>query len=181
MTVSIDNLPDIPSDLISEVKDFLRLDHDQDDAAISDLLVSAVLLCENFTRQLLIARTVTEILPVRNIWQRLSQLPVQVIGTAEDLASDGTATDLPVEDYAIDIDSEAYGWLRLTSGAALSRLRVTYVAGLAEDWADIPASLRQGIVRMAGYLYANRDDPEAEGPPHAVTALWQPHRRIRIC
>lgn len=43
MTVSIDNLPDIPSDLISEVKDFLRLDHDQDDAAISDLLASAVL------------------------------------------------------------------------------------------------------------------------------------------
>ncbi|MEM8917678.1 MAG: hypothetical protein AAGE37_02360 [Pseudomonadota bacterium] len=180
MTVSIDMLPDIPSDLISDVKDFLRLDHDQDDAALSDLVVSAVLLCENFTRQLLIARTVTEVLPVRNIWQRLSQLPVQVIGAAEDLASDGMATDLAVDDYAVDIDSEAYGWLRLNSDAGLSRLRVTYIAGLAEEWTDVPASLRQGIVRMAGYLYANRDDAEADGPPHAVTALWQPHRRIRI-
>ena len=81
----------------------------------------------------------------------------------------------------MDIDSEAYGWLRLNPDAGLSRLRVTYVAGLAEEWTDVPASLRQGIVRMAGYLYAHRDDAEANGPPHAVTALWQPHRRIRIC
>ena len=181
MTVSIDVLPDIPPDLIADVKAFLRLTHDQDDAALSEMLRSGVLLCENFTRQLLIARTVREILPVRNIWQRLSQLPVQVIGAAEDLASDGNATEVPVEDYAVDIDSEAYGWIRLQADAGLSRLRVTYVAGLADEWEDVPSSLRQGIVRMAGHLYANRDDQEAEGPPHAVAALWQPHRRIRIC
>ena len=57
---------------------------------------------------------------------------------------------------------------------------MTYSAGLATDWDELPAGLRQGIVRMAGYLYANRDGIDAGGPPSAVTALWRPYRRMRM-
>lgn len=180
MSIPIDDLPDIPADLVDEIKAFLRLDHDEDDLAIAKMVASASLLCENFTRQLLITRTVRDILPVKNIWQKLSRLPVQSIDLVESVAADGLAEDIQSEDYAVDIDSDGHGWVRLHSAVSVSRVRVTYVSGLAEDWEVVPNMLRQGIVRMTGYLYANRDSGDVHQPPHAVSALWRPYRRMRI-
>src|SRR5690554_366786 len=60
-----ENLPAMPVELIQEVKDFLRLDHGEDDAAIAQMLSSAAHLCENFIGQMVIARTVSDRMPVR--------------------------------------------------------------------------------------------------------------------
>ncbi|WP_417593456.1 head-tail connector protein [Parasphingorhabdus sp.] len=180
MSFPIADWPDLPAALIAEVRDFVRIDHQADDAAIDAFLRSAASLCEDFTGQMLIVRSVTDILPARHEWQKLKRLPVQSIASIEQVAADGLATVLAVADYAIDIDSDSIGWIRLHRSDGGSRIRVTYNAGLATDWDELPAGLRQGIVRMAGYLYANRDGVDAGGPPSAVTALWRPYRRMRI-
>ena len=180
MSFQPEDLPDIPPDLIAEVKAFVRLDHDADDAAIAGFIRSAASLCENFVGQMLIAREVCEMLPARVEWQKLKRLPVQAITLVETLAADGSASLLPVIAYAIDIDSDGFGWLKVHETGPDSRLRVTYDAGLAIDWDGVPHTLRQGVVRLAGYLYANRDGVDAGGPPSAVTALWRPHRRMRL-
>jgi uncharacterized phiE125 gp8 family phage protein len=172
--------PDLPAALIAEAKAFVRIDHDADDQAIAMFLRSAAGLCEDFTGQMLIARPVTDMLPAWQAWQKLTRLPVQAIVSFETVGADGSAVLLPVEDYAIDIDSGGIGWVRLRRDSDASRIRVTYNCGLAADWDELPAGLRQGIVRLAGYLYANRDGVDAEGPPRAVTALWRPYRRMRI-
>ena len=151
----------LPAALIEEVKAFVRVDHDADDAAIDGFLRSAATLCEDFTGQMLIVRAVTDMLPARHLWQKLKRLPVESVNLVEQVAADGTASALTVDD-------------------GFSRIRVTYACGLAADWGEIPASLRQGIVRLAGYLYANRDGVDAGGPPSAVTALWQSFRRMRV-
>ncbi len=180
MSFPIADWPDLPADLIAEVRDFVRIDHQADDAAIDAFLRSAASLCEDFTGQMLIIRSVTDMLPGRQAWQKLKRLPVQSITSVEQVAADGIASALAVEDYALDIDSDGIGWIRLHRHDGGSRIRVTYASGLATDWPELPASLRQGIVRMAGYLYANRDGVDAGGPPSAVTALWRPYRRMRI-
>ncbi len=180
MSFPIADWPELPAALIAEVRDFVRIDHVADDAAIDAFLRSAASLCEDFTGQMLIARTVTDMLPTRHTWQRLRRLPVQSISAVEQVAADGVASALAVEDYALDIDSDGIGWIRLHRSDGFSRIRVTYVSGLAMDWTELPASLRQGIVRMAGYLYANRDGVDAGGPPSAVIALWRPFRRMRV-
>jgi uncharacterized phiE125 gp8 family phage protein len=172
--------PALPATLIAEVRAFVRIEHDADDEAIEAFLRSAASLCEDFTGQMLIARSVTDMLPVRQAWQKLKRLPVQSIVSVEAVGADGVALLLAVEDYAVDIDSDGIGWVRLHRSDGGSRIRVTYASGLAADWDGLPAGLRQGIVRLAGYLYANRDGVDAEGPPRAVIALWRPYRRMRI-
>ncbi|MFK7842108.1 MAG: hypothetical protein AB8B54_07580 [Sphingorhabdus sp.] len=180
MSFPIADWPELPADLIAEVRAFVRIDHLVDDDAIDAFLRSAASLCEDFTGQMLIARSVTDMLPARQMWQKLKRLPVQSIVSVERVAADGIASALAVDDYAVDIDSDGIGWIRLCQSAGDSRLRVRYGSGLATDWDELPESLRQGIVRMAGYLYANRDGVDPGGPPSAVTALWRPYRRMRI-
>ena len=180
MSFPIADWPDLPAALIAEVRDFVRIDHDADDVAIDAFLRSAASLCEDFTGQMLIARSVTDMLPALHAWQKLKRLPVQSISVVEQVAADGIASVLAVADYAMDIDSDGIGWVRLHRSNGGSRIRVTYMSGLATDWDELPAGLRQGIVRMAGYLYANRDGVDAGGPPSAVTALWRPYRRMRV-
>lgn len=179
MSFPIEDLPDIPPEWIAEVKAFVRIDHALDDEAIAALVRSAANLCENFIGQMVILRTVTDILPAKVEWQKLKRLPVQSIDLVEQVASDGAATAIAASDYAVDIDSDGCGWVRMDSGA-IARMRITYQAGLALDWDHVPATLRQGIVRLAGFLYSNRDGVDAGGPPSAVTALWRPFRRIRL-
>lgn len=180
MSFPIGSWPDLPPALIAEVKAFVRIDHDADDAAIDTFLRSAAGLCEDFTGQMLITRTVTDLLPAWQAWQKLKRLPVQAIISVEAVEVDGTSSLLAVEDYAIDIDSEGLGWVRMRQDNDASRMRVVYSCGLAANWDDLPAGLRQGIVRLAGYLYANRDGVDVSGPPRAVTALWRPYRRMRM-
>ncbi len=180
MSFPVEDLPDIPSEMIADVKKFVRIDHDLDDAAVDEFIRSAASLCEDFVGQMLVMRSVTDMLPVRSEWQKLNRIPVQSIGAVEFISSDGAAVALPAEAYALDIDSDGFGWIRLADNRNGSRLRVTYNAGIGVDWKDLPQTLRQGIVRLAGYLYTNRDGVDAGGPPSAVTALWRPHRRLRL-
>lgn len=63
MSFPIADWPDLPAELIAEVRDFVRIDHQADDAAIDAFLRSAASLCEDFTGQMLIARSVTDMMP----------------------------------------------------------------------------------------------------------------------
>ncbi len=173
-------LPAMPAELIQEVKDFLRIDHDEDDAAIELFVRSAAHLCENFIGQMLIARSVCDRMPVRAEWQKLKQRPVQAVSLVEALASDGTATALLATDYAIDIDGDGTGWVKVHHPGNISRIAISYQAGLAADWGVVPVTLRRGVIRLAGDFYSHRDGIDADGPPSAVTALWRPHRRMRL-
>lgn len=174
------DLPAVPTELIQEVKDFLRLAQSEDDEALGQFLRSAAHLCENFIGQMLIARAVSDRMPARAEWQKLNRRPVQAINQVEAIAGDSTATPLLASDYAIDIDGDGVGWVKLHRSSNITRISVTYEAGLATDWTLVPTALRQGVVRLAGYLYSHRDGVDAVSPPSAVTALWRPHRRMRL-
>jgi uncharacterized phiE125 gp8 family phage protein len=100
----------------------------------------------------------------------------------EALPADGPAQPLASGAYAIDIDSNGDGWVRLTAPDDNRRIRVGFKAGLAGAWADLPAALRHGILRLAAHFYTSRagEGARANEPPAAVTALWRPFRRIRL-
>ena len=164
---------------VAEAKAFLRIEHGAEDAEIAAFVESASALCEAFTGQLLIAREVSEVVPVAPGWRRLAGTPVRAILEVGAVLADGSGIALPAGAYAIDIDGNGDGWVR--SVGALgggSRLRVRYRAGLAENWDGVPEPLRHGVLRPAAHLHGHRDD-EA-GPPAAVTALWRPWRRMRL-
>lgn len=156
---------------LEEARAYLRVEHETEDGLIAGLVRTACGLCEGFTGQALIAREVVESLPVSCEWRRLSITPVRSIDAVG---------ELPVGAYAIDIDTNGDGWVRVTQAGGQTRVSVTYQAGMAADWNGVPEPLRQGIMRLVAHLYTHRDRMSDEGPPAAVAALWRPWRRMRL-
>lgn len=163
---------------VAAIKTMLRIETSDEDALIAALAETALGLAEQFLGQVLIARTVQSILPAGSGWQRLVATPVRTISQVEGLAPDGTATLLPVDHYAIDIDARGDGWVRPASSGGAAHIRVTGIAGRADSWADLPAPVRQGAVLLAGYLFSERDTTRP--PPAAITALWRPFRGLAL-
>jgi uncharacterized phiE125 gp8 family phage protein len=85
---------------------------------------------------------------------------------------------LPGE-YAVDIDADWIGWVRVASASAVRRVRVNGSAGMAAEQNGVPEPIRHGVLRLVGHLFASRDGSDG-APPAAVTALWRPYRRARL-
>lgn len=82
-------------------------------------------------------------------------------------------------------------WLAISTGgedALLERLlAVAYETcfafvgdALPGEWAEVPPSLSEGIVRFAAHLYRERDETKDSHPPAAVAALWRPYRALSL-
>ncbi len=164
---------------LDEAKAFLRVEGSREDALIAGFIRSAAESCEAFTGRALIAREVREIVAGNGAWARLAATPVRAIEAVAGLAADGSEIVLPVQAYAVDVDSGGDGWVRVRGGDGFKRAAVRFTAGMAEDWNGIPEPLRQGIVRLAAHLYAARGEAEAP-PPASIAALWRPWRRVRV-
>jgi len=164
---------------LADLKAYLGISLDSEDALLTDLLRSATEAAERFIGHLLVARAVDEILNVRRDWQALAARPVQSITAVLGIPAEGPEFPLPVEDYAIDIDAAGKGWLRVMNGGAAGRLRVTYQAGLASDESGVPDAIQHGIVRLAGEWHGRREGLEGELPA-SVASLWRPWRRMHL-
>lgn len=171
-------LPPVP---LAEVKAYLRIATSEEDALLAGHVRSAAEACEAFTGRVLIERAAAETLPASPAWARLGAAPVRSIESVAALGADGSERALAAQDYTIDIDAAGEGWVRLLARIEERRIRVGYAAGLAADPNGVPEPLRHGVLRLAAHLYAQRDSGRPAEPPAAVTALWRPWRRLRLC
>ena len=160
---------------LAECKAFLRIEHDDDDAAIAGFIRTAIALCEAFTGQWLLIRDGEARLAADGSWQRLPALPVVAITEVRDA---GGPLDAALAD--IDIDASGTGWVCAGSRCATRTVVARFRAGLATDWNGVPEPLRHGIIRLVAHLFAHRDAADAGPPPAAVAALWRPWRRMRL-
>lgn len=172
----------LPPEAAGAAKAYLRVERADEDALIAGLVLAAAELCEAFVGQPLLERGFAETVPAGRAWRRLNRSPVREIDLVEALAPEGTAEALAVGAYGVDIDARGDGWVRTIAPQEARRIRVGYRAGLTGAWADLPAALRQGILRLAAHFYTSRtaDGGRAGEPPAAVAALWRPFRRIRL-
>jgi len=159
-----------------EVKAALHVASDDEDELIAAFAETALGLAEQFLGRVLIVRAMTERIPASASWQSLGAMPVMAI-TAVSLVTDGGTVALPVDGYAIDLDAEATGWVRVTAPGD-DPVEIAYQAGWLGGWAMIPAPVRQGVVMLAAHLFTARDAHEP--PPAAVTALWRPFRAMTL-
>ena len=174
--------PGFPAQVIADVraaaKAYARVVQGDEDALFDTLAVAALGLAEDFLRVSLIVREHRAILPACGGWQRLPAAPVVAIGAVSGVPAEGAIFALPVGAYGVDVDAGGDGWVRVTQGGIAGRVAVTYSAGLSVDWAGVPGPVAQGVVRLIGHFYAERD--AAAPPPAAVTALWRPFRRLAL-
>jgi uncharacterized phiE125 gp8 family phage protein len=164
---------------LEDLKTYLKIGLDEEDAALTHLLHAAREVAERFLGHLLVARSVQEVLGVGQAWQKLAIRPVRSIGSVAGLDAEGAEFPLPVGGYAIDIDSGGTGWVRIVNAGAATRICVTYSAGLASSEAEVPDALQHAIVRMAGELHARREGLEGELPA-SVAAMLRPWRRMTL-
>lgn len=153
---------------LGAVKARLRLVATDEDALIVAMTETALGLAERVVGQALIARPMAHALPADTAgWQPLAARPVRSI----DAVTDPAGVALPVGDYAVDIDPDGSGWVRMSSARPA---RVSFTAGLASDWDALPPALRDGAAMLAAHLF---DDRTGQAPiPAAVSALWRPFR-----
>lgn len=170
---------------LTELKAWLGISTTRDDAELSGLIQVAIELCEGFTGAMPLQAGCEEILPASGEWQALGTRPVQAITGLAALDAQGTRTTLAAGDYEIDLDAEGTGLVRLRRSIDQTRLVVQFVAGMVDDWADLPEAIRNGVMRLAAHQHRDRDaqrPPSAlsAGPPAVIAALWRPWRRMRL-
>lgn len=167
---------------LSELKDWLGITTTGDDAQLAALLRAAIDLCEDFTGTMPLQQGCEELIPVSADWIRLTAQPVQAITAVQGLPAEGARFALPVGDYAIDLDHDGAGRVRVMRSGSAGRIAVRFTAGLAPDWASLPEPLRHGVLRLAAHQYRAREDDGAVAalPPAVVAALWRPWRRLRL-
>lgn len=176
MTVRIESGGPLAAPL-DALKDYLRISATDEDELLTDLIRAATDVAERFIGQLLIERDVEERLAPSPDWRALAVRPVTSITAVAGVPSSGAEFALGVDAYAVDIDGNGDGWLRVRDAGEAARIHVTYRAGIAADADGVPDSIRLGIVRLAADYHALREGADAR-PPASVAALWRPWRRM---
>ncbi|QIG81569.1 head-tail connector protein [Stakelama tenebrarum] len=158
-------------------KAYLRIADTSEDALIESLAESALALAEAFVGRALILRGFEDVMPVSRAWQRLDMAPVMAITAVTGIPAEGPEAELPVDAYAIDIDADGNGWIRVLAPGTAGRVRVTFQCGTAIDWDSLPAPIRQAVLLLIEHLFGGA---EGAAPPVAAAALLRPWRRLRL-
>lgn len=159
---------------LSEVQAYARVETGEEEALLAGLLRTASEMCETFLNQALVARDFEAVVRAGERWTLLPVQPVRSIMSIRRASDDELVAG---SSYRCDIDYDGRGLIAgLASGQTFV---VSGTAGMASEGNGIPEPIRQGILRLAAAMFANRDGQIGE-LPKAVTALWRPYRKAGL-
>jgi uncharacterized phiE125 gp8 family phage protein len=171
---------------LGEVKEFLRVEHEADDAMIESLIASARGEVELATRRVLVTQTWRIVLhrwpPSGRIVSPAS--PLRTLEAARVFDSDGDAEALDTGAFLLDTSSVP-GMIAFsrgvlpTPGRALAGIEFDVTAGYGEA-ADVPAPLTQAIRLLVARGYEHRDRIVPDALPETVARLIAPFRVVSL-
>lgn len=170
---------------LAEAKNFLRVDHSDDDDLINALITASRQMCEQYTRRILVSTTIDEYFDKfpHNSWDNLSNLiylsrgPVASITSVKYVDEIGSEVTLTSDQYMTDLISEparvqsTAGWF--AAAGVVNQVIVRYVVGTAKSAIEKP--LIQGMMLVISELYDNRAN-SVKRLPTASEYLWNPYR-----
>lgn len=169
---------------LAELKNWLGISRPTEDALLVELLHTGFAMCEAFTGQAPVAQTVEERVPSTAGLSVLVSRPVIAFVGAVAVSESGTLVTLDPSIYEFEINSEGAASFHLREEVEGQAVSVRISVGLATTWSDVPAPLKQGIIRLCAYYYRDRDQTgEAKAmssPPATVSALWRPWQKLRL-
>lgn len=170
---------------LAEVKEFLRVDHSDDDATLAIFIAAARQLCESYTRLALLPTTFEEYFDEFPEYTgtykdeiRLSRSPVSAVTYVKYIDGNETTITANASDYKTDLISQPArispdnGWFGTYE--TINAVFIRYVAGYANA-ASVPAPLKHGMLLVIGDMYENRTD-SVKRLPTAAEYLWNPYR-----
>jgi len=175
-----------PVDL-ARAKLHLRVDHADEDALITDLIVAARTECENRLQRTLITTGWTwplDAFPAGGGMLVPPMPPLITLGVIQYVDTDGVAQTLSGSGLLhIDPISEP-GRIAPVSGSwpatadRINAVTITYTAGYGPAAADVPAPIRQWLLLAIGDMYANRERSaeHPKVPQGFADSLLDPYR-----
>ena len=150
----------LPVDL-AFMKNYMKVDIDNDDVLIDKLIRSAVESVERYISRSLIPKTVQAIFTGTESWKSLPILPVGEISEVKTVLQDGTETIHAAGNYQVsggieDKHVHAPTVMTLSGGRALDQVKITYKAGYAKS-SIIPMPILETIWLMVTLSYQRRD------------------------
>ena len=169
---------------LSEAKDWLRVEHGDDNAIIAALIASARSHVEAHTRRALIAQTWRLI---RDVWPTDGRIAVLPAPLREALAArvydaEGLAYAVDIEAFVADTASSVLAfapWSLRQPGRPFAGIEIDVESGYGENAADVPAPLRQAIRILLAHWYEHRgmvSEGAAAALPAGVASLIAPFR-----
>ena len=136
-----------------ETKEFLRVEHSDDDARISDMIVTARTLAEQWMRRSLVTQS-WKLTQEEAIYStiRLPMGPGQSITSVTTTSENGTVATVPTSEYALSASRES---LVITTVITGFRIDITYAAGYGTT-AQVPRPIKLGMLSHVAALYDGR-------------------------
>jgi uncharacterized phiE125 gp8 family phage protein len=175
---------------LDEAKQFIRVEHDDDDDVISALIDGSRIHVETQTRRALITQSWRL---TRDVWPEIGCVPllpapVKAVDAVRIYKSDGSTQTIDVAAFTLDKIS-APARLAFGRGALPAPERPN--AGIEIDItcgygnaADVPEPLRQAIRLLVAHWYENRGlvalGQQIEVLPQGVSALITPYRVLAL-
>ena len=173
---------------VMDLKNYLRIDHDDEDDFIASLILTAHQMVENFTHVILSPQDFSlfyDEMPCAEIV--FAKSPILAVEGVRVYSAD---THFVSFDAAADFTLDLSGhWARLVLGEniraqtnlrVLNAVEIRFKAGFADE-AKIPAPMIQAIRMMVAYLYNHRGDEALEALMlSGARALLAPYKMRRL-
>jgi uncharacterized phiE125 gp8 family phage protein len=172
---------------LTEAKNYLRVEHGDDDALIGELIIAGRVQVEQAARRVLITqswRIVKDHWPASG-WIVSPVNPLQTIEAARVLPLEGEALELDLDAFTLNA-AAAPAIIAFERGAVkqpgrtVGGIEIDVTAGYADAADDIPAPLRQAIRFLVARNYEQRDRVEKDELPDAVAALIAAYRVAKL-
>ena len=174
---------------LAEMKSYLRVEHDDEDALIAQLLAAARRACESATRRAFIAQTWRL---TRERWPRDGQIDVALaplisVTAARIRSVDGAETAIDPARFKV-VAGAAPGLILarrpLPAPAVDAMVELDIAAGYGSEPSAVPGDLIEAVRRLAAQFYESRGiaQESAKEPslPADVAALLAPHRVVSL-
>lgn len=171
---------------LAEIRDDLKLGHQEDDAELDAEVAAATIWCEDRQGRAFITRTYTGFL---DCWPRdrhrctvraveLPRPPALTVTSVSTFDDSDVETTFDPASYFVDTTG-LVGRIALRNTASwpcparrTNGIKIVWTAGYGPDMTDVPENTRKAIRLLVGQWH---DDRDAE-PSAAVTALLDPDR-----
>lgn len=191
MTAALITGPALEPVSLAEAKAHLKVDTNDDDAAITAAIVAARSHVETATRRVLMDQTWRIYL---DAWprQRIVELPVAPLISVDGVTvydASGAPQVVSTDSYEADVVSVPPRLVMVTgaptvAGPAINGIEIDVTAGYGAASTDVPAPLRHAITMLVAHWYENRgavgDDRLGDLAPLGFEALIAPFRIVSL-
>lgn len=176
---------------LAQAKQFIRVEHDDDDDIITALIAGSRIHVETQTRHALITQSWRL---VRDVWPELGCVPVlpvplRTLDAARVYKSDGSTLALDVTTFTLD-KAAAPARLTFMRGALpaperrAAGIEIDVTCGYGAAATNVPEPLRQAIRLLVAHWYENRGlvaaGQQVAVLPETVAALIAPYRVLAL-